>query len=85
MWPLIDSEEIGILCYEKWMLSLHLKALESRLNLSCELCGGYHNSDYCDKHFIEHQVIYIDYDSELKTILVEFLRLNQVSFDIFEV
>jgi len=55
MWnsrPMIDSEEINILSYEKLMISLHIKDLETRLSMSCEFCGGYHSGYYCEEQFI---------------------------------
>jgi len=39
--PLIDYEEINIIRYEKWTISLQIKDLEARLSMSCDFCGGY--------------------------------------------
>jgi hypothetical protein len=90
MWDslLLDSEEIVILRYEKWMISEHIKDLETRLSMTCEFCGGYHGGLFCEEQFIvkeEQKVINVDYNSQLQTILDEFLMLNRVSFDKFEV
>jgi hypothetical protein len=92
MWdsrPLIESEEINIIYYEKWMIFIHIKDLDAGLSMSCDFCGGYHDSYYCEKQFIEKEeeqkVVNIDYNSQLQTILDEFLRSNRVSFEKFEV
>ena len=55
MWDrrsLVDSEEIEILRYEKYMISLHIKDLETRLSMCCDFCGGYHGSLFCEEQYI---------------------------------
>jgi hypothetical protein len=83
----VDSEEIDILRYEKYMISLHIKDLETRLSMSCEFYGGYHGGFFCEEQFIvkekEQDVVNIDYNSQLQTILDEFLMLNRVSYEKF--
>jgi hypothetical protein len=84
---LIDTEEIIILQYEKFKLFLHIKDLDIRLKVRCEICGKNRHSDYCKGHCSEKErknVINIDYNSELENMLDEFLMSNQVSFDKFE-
>ncbi|AES79105.2 hypothetical protein MTR_7g055890 [Medicago truncatula] len=92
MWDsrlLVHSEEINILYYEKLMISLHIKDLETRLSMTCEFCGGYHGGLFCEEQFIvkekEHEEVNIDYNSQLQNILDGFLMSNQVSFEKFEV
>jgi len=92
MWDsrsLIDSEEIEILLYEKCMISLHIKDLETRLSMCCDFCGGYYCSTFCEEQYIvkekEQEVVNIDYNTQLKNILDDFLMSNQVSFENFEV
>jgi len=92
MWDrrsLVDSEEIEILRYEKCMISLHIKDLETRLSMCCDFCGGYHCSTFCEEQYIvrekEQEVVNIDYNTQLKNILDDFLMSNQVSFEKFEV
>lgn len=59
---------------------------------SCYFYGEDHQSDQCEEsNFIwnieqeEHEVHKIDYNSQLKNILNELLRINQTSFDKFEI
>jgi len=82
---LIDSEEIDILRYEKYMLSLKIKYLDnkiSRLNERCDLYKANHQvSDFEGKK----EAINIDYNTQLQNIIDDFLMSNQVSFDKFEV
>ena len=79
----------NILCYEKLMVSLHIKDLETRLSITCEFCGGYHGGLFCEEQYIvkekEQEVVNIDYNSQLQNILDNFLMSNQVSFEKFEV
>ena len=71
------------------MISLCIKDLETRLSMSCEFCGGYHGGYSCEEQFIEkeeeQEVVNIDYNSQLQTILDEFLISNQVSFEKFDI
>jgi len=92
MWDsrsLVDSEEIEILRYEKCMISLHIKDLETRLSMCCDFCGGYHCSTFCEEQYIvnekEQKVVNIVYPSQLQNILDEFLMSNRVSFEKFDV
>ncbi len=92
MWDsrlLVHSEEIKILCYEKLIISLHIKDLETRLSMTCDFCGGYHGGLFCEEQFIvkekEQEVVNIDYHSQLQNILDDFLMSNQVPFEKFEV
>jgi hypothetical protein len=58
------------------------------LKESCGFCGANHHSDYCDQFCLnkeKSEAINIDYNFQLKNILDEFLRSNQVSFDGFGV
>jgi len=86
---LVDSKEINILCYEKWMISLHIKDLEARLSMNCDFCGGYHSSYYCEEQFIdkeeEQEVVNINYNSQLQIILDELLMSNRDWFEKFDV
>jgi len=90
MWdcrPLIDYEEIQILCYEKYQISLHIKDLERRLSMCCDFCGGYHGSLFCEEQYIvkekKQKVVDIDYNTQLQNILDDFLVSNQVSLEKF--
>jgi len=87
--PMNDSEDINILRYKKWMISLHIKNLETRLSMSCDFCGGYHNSYYCEEQFIEkieeHELVNVNYNSQLQTILDKFSSVSRVTFEKFEV
>jgi len=82
---LYDTEEIVTLEYEKYLLSWKIKQWDnqiSRLNARCDLYEANHQGTYCEglKKFIN-----IDYNTQLQNILDDFLRLNQVSFEKFEV
>jgi len=44
---LIDTEEIIILRYENYKLSLRIKDLDIRLKVRCEICGNNRHNDYC--------------------------------------
>ena len=74
---LVDSEEIDILRYEKYMLSLKIKYLDnkiSRLNERCDLYKANHQvSDFEGKK----KAINIDYNTQLQNILDDFLMSNQ--------
>jgi len=82
---LYDTEEIVTLKYEKYLLSWKIKQWDnqiSRLNARCDLYEAYHQGTDCEglKKFIN-----IDYNTQLQNILDDFWRLNQVSFEKFEV
>ncbi|CAJ2660684.1 unnamed protein product [Trifolium pratense] len=88
---LIDSEEIGILRYQLLRSRLEEKYREidiKKLKERCVYCDQNHDCEYnkkpCSKDE-EPQVIMINYNSQLESILDEFWRSNQVSFDRFEV
>jgi len=71
--------------YEKYLLSHKIKHRDdniSRLNVINYCNGANHQSRYCKR---KKEVINIDYNSQLRNILDEFLRSNRVSFDQFEV
>ena len=82
---LVHYEEINILSYEKLMISLYIKDLETRLSMCCKFCGGYHGGLFCEEQFIvkeiEQEVVNIDYHSQLQNILDDFLMSNQVPFE----
>jgi len=82
---LYDTEEIVTLEYEKYLLSWKIKQWDnqiSRLNARCVLYEVNHQGTDCEglKKFIN-----IDYNTQLQNILDDFWRLNQVSFEKFEV
>jgi len=82
---LYDTEEIVTLEYEKYLLSWKIKQWDnqiSRLNARCDLYEANHQGTDCEglKKFIN-----IDYNTQLQNILDDFWRLNQVSFEKFEV
>jgi len=92
MWDirsLVDSEEIEILGYEKCMISLNIKDLETRLSMCCDFFGGYHCSTFCEEQYIvkekEQEVVNIDYNTQLQSLLDDFLVSNQVSFEKFDI
>ena len=57
--------------------------------MCCDFCGGYHCRTFCEEQYIvkekEQDVVNIDYNTQLKNILDDFLMSNQVSFEKFEV
>jgi len=82
---LYDTEEIVTLEYEKYLLSWKIKQWDNqiwRLNARCDLYEANHQGTDCEglKKFIN-----IDYNTQLQNILDDFWRLNQVSFEKFEV
>jgi hypothetical protein len=80
-----DTEEIVTLEYEKYLLSWKIKQWDnqiSRLNARCDLYEANHQGTNCEGM---KELINIDYDNQLQNILDDFLRLNQVSFEKFEV
>ena len=82
---LFDSEEINILRYEKYMLSLKIKYLDnkiSRLNERSDLYEANQPGRDCEG---KKEVVNIDYNSQLQNILDDFLMSNQVSFEKFDV
>jgi len=82
---LIDSKEIDILHYEKYMLSLKIKYLDnkiSRLNEKSDRCEANQPGSDCEG---KKKVINIDYNTQLQNILDDFLVSNQLSFENFDV
>jgi hypothetical protein len=88
---LLDCEGIAIICYYLSRLSDQQKCVNSRLKLlkeRCGFCGANHHNDYCEQFCLKKEkpeVINIDYNFQLKKILDEFFRSNQVAFDGFGV
>jgi len=71
--------------YEKYLLSWKIKQWDnqiSRLNARCGLYKANHQGTNCEGL---KELINIDYNTQLQNILVDFLRLKQVSFEKFEV
>ncbi|PNX64406.1 hypothetical protein L195_g054002 [Trifolium pratense] len=88
---LIDSEEIGILRYQLLRSRLEEKYREidiKRLKERCVYCDQNHDCEYnkkpCSKDE-EPQVVMINCNSQLESILDEFWWSNQVPCDRFEV
>ena len=82
---LYDIKEIVTSKYEKYLVSWKIKQWDSqisRLNARCDLCEANHQGTNCEGL---KELINIDYNTQLQNILYDFLRLNQVSFDKFEV
>jgi len=82
---LYDTEEIVTLEYEKYLLSWKIKQWDnqiSRLNVRCDLHESNHQGTNCEGL---KELININYNTQLQNILDDFLILNQVSFEKFEV
>jgi hypothetical protein len=82
---LYHTEEIAKLQYEKYMLSLKIICVDSRillLNESGGHCEANQPGSDCEG---KKEVINIDYNTQLQTILDDFLMSNQVSFEKYEV
>ena len=82
---LYDTEEIVTLEYEKYFLSWKIKQWDnqiSRLNVRCDLHESNHQGTNCEGL---KELINIDFNTQLQNILDDFGRLNQVSFEQFEV
>lgn len=82
---LYDTEEIVTLEYEKYLLSWKIKQWDnqiSRLNVRCDLHEVNHQGTDCEGL---KELININYNTQLQNILDDFLILNQVSFEKFEV
>ena len=82
---LYDTEEIVTLEYEKYLLSWKIKQWDnqiSRLNARCDLHEANHQGTDCEGL---KELINIDYNTQLQNILDDFLILNQVLFEKFEV
>jgi len=82
---LYDTEEIVTLQYEKYMLSLKIKYLDSKISLLNESCGRYEANQPDSKCEGKKEVINIDYNTQLQNILDDFLMSNQVSFEKYDV
>jgi hypothetical protein len=81
---LYDTEEIVTLEYEKHLLSWKIEQRDnqiSRLNARCDHEANHQGTD-CEGL---KELINIDYNTQLQNILDDFLILNQVSFEKFEV
>jgi len=79
------TKEIATLQYEKYMLSLKIKCVDSkisRLNARCDLYEANQPGSDCEG---KKEVVNIDYHSRLQNILDDFLMSNQVSFEKFDV
>jgi hypothetical protein len=82
---LYDTEEIVTLQYEKYMLSLKIKYLDSIISLLNERCGRYEANQPGSNCEGKKEVIDIDYNTKLQNILDDFLvSINQVSFEKFD-
>ncbi|AES97384.2 hypothetical protein MTR_5g053480 [Medicago truncatula] len=82
---LYDTEEIVTLEYENYLLSWKIKQWDnqiSRLNARCDLHEANHQGTDCEGL---KELINIDYNTQLQNILDDFLILNQVPFEKFEV
>jgi hypothetical protein len=82
---LYDTEEIVTLQYEKYMLSLKIKYLDSIISLLNERCGRYEANQPGSNCEGKKEVINIDYNTKFQNILDDFLVSNQVSFEKFDV
>ncbi|KEH22882.1 hypothetical protein MTR_7g061620 [Medicago truncatula] len=80
-----DTEEIGMLKYEKYMLSLKIGYLDKKISRLNERCGRCEVDQPCSNCEEKKEVINIDYNTQLQNILDEFLVSNQVSFEKFDV
>jgi len=70
---------------KKYLFSWKIKQWDkkiSRLNARCNLYEANHQGTDCEGL---KELIIIDYNTQLQNILDDFLRLNQVSFEKFEV
>ena len=79
-----DTKEICTLQYEKYMLSLKIKCVDSKVSILNERCGrdeAKQPSSNCEG---KKEVINIDYNTQLQNILDDFLVTNQVSFEKFD-
>jgi len=82
---LYNTKEIGSLQYVKYMLSLRIKCLDSkilRLNERCDLYKANHQSSDCEG---KKGAINIDYNTQLQNILYDFLMSSQVPLEKFDV
>ncbi|KEH26055.1 hypothetical protein MTR_6g043270 [Medicago truncatula] len=82
---LYDTEKIWSLQYEKYMLSLKIKCLDSKISLLNESCGRCEANQLGSDCEGKKEVINIDYNTQLQNILDDFLVSNQVSFEKFDV
>ena len=81
---LLDCEGIGIICYQLCLLKYEQDEVNRRLKRLKERCVFFGAEQFCLKEE-KPEVINIDYNFQLKNILDEFLRSNQVAFDGFGV
>ncbi|KAK2353096.1 hypothetical protein QL285_090761 [Trifolium repens] len=81
---LLDCEGIGIICYQLCLLKYEQEEVNRRLKRLKERCVFFGAEQFCLKEE-KPEVINIDYNFQLKNILDEFLRSNQVAFDGFGV
>jgi len=82
---LYDTEEIVTLQYKKYMLSLKIKYLDSKISLLDERYGRYEANQPGSKCEGKKEVINIDYNTQFQNILDDFLMSNQVSFEKYDV
>ncbi|KEH28074.1 hypothetical protein MtrunA17_Chr5g0426191 [Medicago truncatula] len=82
---LYDTKEIWSLQYEKYMISLKIKCLDSKISLLNERCDSYEVDQLSSNCKEKKEVINIDYNTQLQNILDDFLVSNQFSFDKFDV
>jgi len=79
-----DTKEICTLQYEKYMLSLKIKCVDSQISILNERCGCDEAKQPGSNGEGKKQVINIDYNTQLQNILDDFLVSNQVSFEKFD-
>ncbi|AES69736.1 hypothetical protein MTR_3g034000 [Medicago truncatula] len=82
---LYETKEIWSLQYEKYMISLKIKCLDSKISLLNERCDNYEVDQPSSNSEEKKEVINIDYNTQLQNILDDFLVSNQVSVEKFEV
>ncbi len=79
-----DTKEICTLQYEKYMLSLKIKCVDSQISILNERCGRDEANQPGSNCEGKNEVINIDYNTQLQHILDDFLVSNQVSFEKFD-
>ncbi|KEH29547.1 hypothetical protein MTR_4g045603 [Medicago truncatula] len=80
-----DTEDICMLQYEKYILSLKIEYLDNKISRLNERCGRYEVDQPGSNCEEKKEVINIDYNTQLQNILDVFLVSNQVSFEKFDV
>jgi len=79
-----DTKEICKLQYEKYMLSLKIKCVDSKISRLNERYGRDEANQPGSNFEGKNEVINIDYNTQLRNILDDFLVSNQVSFEKFD-